>query len=139
MGFAARNIEISSAGEIVLGSYPQTVAEARKPLFDSLPAKQAIYIGLFLAFLQLLDGVLTLIGVSRFGASVEGNPLLRILMVEFGYVTTLSAMKLAAIVMVGVLTFATRSLPWIKDAMAAIAGIYIVAAIAPWTYILLSF
>ncbi len=103
---------------------------------DSLPARDVIIASVFLGLLQALDGVLTSIGIARFGTSAEGNPLLRLMMEQFGQVPTLAVFKIAAICIVASLALLARHLPWIKDALHAVSGVYLFAAILPWTYIL---
>lgn len=103
---------------------------------DNMPATGVIVIGTLLAIFQALDGLFTSIGVSRYGVEVEGNPLLRHLMEEFGAIEALTIVKLVAIGIVVILTFLARKVTWIKGAMGAITCIYLLAAIIPWTYIL---
>jgi hypothetical protein len=97
---------------------------------------RAFMVGCVLALLQALDGVLTSLGVSRYGIAVEGNPLLRSLMEHFGHIPTLSLVKLIAISFVIVLSTYAKRLPWVQNAMGAISCIYLFTAILPWTYIL---
>ena len=99
-------------------------------------AQKAFYLGLLLCILQAADGVLTSVGISRFGVAMEGNPFLRHMMLEFGHVPTLGFVKLLAIMIVISLAFFARKLPWINNAMGAISAVYVFAAIVPWTYIL---
>ena len=89
-----------------------------------------------LVALQAADGILTSMGVSRYGISIEGNPLLRSLMLEFGYITTISCVKIVAVIFVLILGYYARKRPWISGAMGAISCIYFFVAILPWTYIL---
>lgn len=97
---------------------------------------KALVFGMLLCMLQVFDGILTSVGVSRFGTAIEGNPFIRALMEEWGYVTALGFVKVAAILIVVGLTFFARRIPWINNAMGAISCVYIFAAIIPWTYIL---
>jgi len=98
--------------------------------------KDTVWLGGALVAFQALDGVLTSVGIGRFGTSVEGNPLLRTLMEEFGHIPVLALLKTAAIVLVLVMTLLANRLPWVKHAMVAVGGVYLFAAIIPWTYIL---
>ena len=98
--------------------------------------ERALLLGALLCSLQAADGFLTSMGVSRFGLSMEGNPMLRYLMLEFGHVATLSVVKLLAIFVVISLTYYARRITWVHNAMGAISCIYVFAAIVPWTYIL---
>jgi len=103
---------------------------------DSAETRSVIALGLILAVLQIADGCLTSIGVSRFGIEAEGNPLLRGLMVQFGHIPTLALVKCFAIVVVCLLTIMAMRMPWVKGAMSFVSAIYLFAAIIPWTYIL---
>ena len=100
------------------------------------PAKKALLLGCFLSLLQALDGMLTMLGVSRFGVGVEGNPLVRGLMEEFGHVPALTIIKCVAIGVVIALSYFATKLPWVNNAMGAVSCVYIFGAIIPWTYIL---
>ncbi len=99
-------------------------------------ADKAFVFGSLLCLLQALDGVLTSMGVSRFGVEWEGNPFIRSLMEDFGTVTALGMVKCFAILLVVGLTFFARRLPWINNAMGAVSCVYLFAAIIPWTYYL---
>lgn len=98
--------------------------------------KDAVWLGIMLTVFQALDGFLTSAGIDRFGISVEGNPLLRLLMEEFGHIPVLTLLKSAAITLVICMTLLANRLPWIRHAMVAVGGVYLLAAILPWTYIL---
>lgn len=119
-------------------SEEQAVVVAVRPV---LPAQKAIsvnamFLGAFLIFLQCADGVLTSLGISRFGLAAEGNPILRHLMAQFGHIPTLAILKLFAVMIIIGLVRTARRLPWISGAIGAVSCIYIFAAIVPWTYIL---
>lgn len=103
---------------------------------ESDQAPKVLLLGFFLAALQAVDGVLTSIGVTRFGTSIEGNPMLRQLMEHFGHIPTLAILKLIAIIIVLSLTYLAQRRPWVHNAMGALTCVYLVAAILPWTYIL---
>lgn len=100
------------------------------------PARKVLIVGAFLSSLQILDGVLTSIGVSRFGVGMEGNPFLRQMMLEFGHIPTLAVLKLFAISIVLGLVLLSRRLTWIPSALGAVSCVYLFAAVIPWTYIL---
>ena len=103
---------------------------------ESDQAPKVLLLGFFLAALQAVDGVLTSIGVTRFGTSIEGNPMLRQLMENFGHIPTLAILKLIAIIIVLSLTYLAQRRPWVHNAIGALTCVYLVAAIIPWTYIL---
>lgn len=100
------------------------------------PSRDFIYFGVFLASLQVFDGVLTSMGMSRFSLDAEGNPLLRELMMHYGPESALFAVKGLAIIMVVFLTFLAKRQRWIKDMIAALSCLYLFAAILPWIYFL---
>ncbi|MFN8388707.1 MAG: DUF5658 family protein [Bdellovibrionota bacterium] len=104
---------------------------------QTLPgAQRAFAVGCVLVLMQALDGLLTSLGVSRYGVAVEGNPLLRTLMEQFGHVPILGLVKVIAILFVIALSYYAKRLPWVQNAMGAISCIYLFTAIIPWTYIL---
>ncbi len=99
-------------------------------------AQGAFLVTSSLIVLQALDGILTSMGVSRYGVNAEGNPLLRALMSEFGNVPTLGMVKITAILFILALSYYAKRLPWIHNAMGAISCVYLFAAVLPWTYVL---
>ncbi len=86
-----------------------------------------------IAFLvaQACDGVLTYVGVSVYGARIEGNPLLGWLMASIGQGLALAATKAAA----GAFGIALH-LSAVHRLVAALAAFYLAVAIAPWIAIL---
>jgi hypothetical protein len=80
---------------------------------------------------QASDGVLTYIGVSTFGPSIEGNPVIAWLMGTLGDGAGLAAAKLAA----GLFGIALH-LSDVHKAVAALAGFYLVVAVGPWIAVL---
>ena len=86
-----------------------------------------------IAFLlaQVSDGVLTYIGVSTYGLSVEGNPLIAWLMASLGEGPGLATAKVTA----GGFGIALH-MAGVHKAVALLAGFYLVVAIAPWVTIL---
>lgn len=99
-------------------------------------APEALLLGSLLVLLQLIDGVLTAIGIFRFGVSIEGNPVLRHFMIEYGHIPTLAVLKLFAVLVVCLLINASRRLRWVPGALGLVSLIYIITAVIPWTYIL---
>lgn len=80
---------------------------------------------------QACDGVLTYIGVSQYGLSVEGNPLLGWLMGTMGQGLALATTKATA----GAFGIALH-LAAIHRVVAALAGFYLLVAVLPWIGIL---
>ena len=103
---------------------------------SAVHAREVLFLGVLLAFLQLLDGIFTSMGVARWGTSVEGNPFLRTMMEQFGHLPTLALMKCLAIGIICCLTMLAQERPWVKNAMSAVCCVYVVAAIIPWAFIL---
>jgi hypothetical protein len=86
-----------------------------------------------IAFLiaQACDGVLTYVGVSLYGTTIEGNPLLGWLMDAMGQGAALATAKALA----GALGIALH-LAGVHRVVAALAAFYLVVAVAPWMAIL---
>lgn len=80
---------------------------------------------------QVSDGVLTYIGVSTYGLSIEGNPLIAWLMGAMGEGPALATAKVTA----GIFGIALH-LSAVHKAVALLAAFYLVVAIGPWMAIL---
>jgi uncharacterized membrane protein len=80
---------------------------------------------------QVFDGVLTYIGVSVYGPTMEGNPVIFWMMGAMGEGPALAAAKIAA----GVFGIALH-LSSVHKAVAFLALFYVVVAIGPWLAIL---
>ena len=89
---------------------------------------------IFAAFLltQILDGVLTYVGVSIFGVAAEGNPILAWLMTSYGEVMALTGAKLVA-ALCGVALYMLA----VDRLLAVLTLVYIGAALVPWTLVLI--
>jgi hypothetical protein len=87
-------------------------------------------LGIFL-LTQLLDGVCTYLGVLTFGIDVEANPIIAALMIHLGHAPGLLIAKIGASGL-GICLYLRR----VHSVVAMLAGIYLTAAIAPWTVIL---
>lgn len=125
--------------ELALGTYLDVRGRVETSLprtVQTLAAKKALCLGALLCFFQMLDGLLTSLGVSRFGTEIEGNPFLRALMEDLGQVTALGIVKLASVLVILGLVAASRKLPWVSSALGALTCVYFFSAILPWTYIL---
>ena len=86
-----------------------------------------------IAFLiaQACDGVLTYVGVSLYGVTIEGNPLLGWLMDEMGHgVALVTAKAVASALGIGL------HLAGVHRVVATLAAFYLIAAVAPWMAIL---
>jgi len=80
---------------------------------------------------QISDGVLTYIGVSTYGLSIEGNPLIAWLMEAMGEGPGLATAKVTAGFFGMILHLAA-----VHKAVALLAAFYIVVAVIPWLAIL---
>lgn len=100
------------------------------------PSRDVIFLGVFLASLQIFDGVLTSMGVSKWGLRAEANPVLRELMGAIGPESTLLVVKGTAVFVVLVLTILAKRLYWMKDVIAILSCLYLFAAIIPWLFLL---
>jgi len=97
-----------------------------------------IVLGFMLATLQILDGVLTGIGMAQYGTSMEGNILLRSLMTTIGYIPALFLVKGASIALIVLLCHQTTKISWLKPALYGVMALYVMGAVVPWTYILVA-
>jgi hypothetical protein len=99
-------------------------------------SKEVLFLGLVLAALQILDGVLTAVGVAHLGTEVEGNTLIRFLMEHLGYIPALVLIKTIALgVITGICVLSSR-VEWLGFAMKTVILIYLGAAIIPWTLVI---
>lgn len=80
---------------------------------------------------QACDGVLTYVGISQFGLSVEGNPLLGWMMASLGIGMALGASKAIA----GAFGIALH-LGAVHRLVAALAAFYLAVAVVPWIAVL---
>ena len=88
----------------------------------------------FVAFLltQVLDGILTYVGVSAFGIGAEGNPILAWLMSSYGEALALAGAKVVA-ACCGVALYMLA----VDRLLAVLTLVYIAAALVPWALVLL--
>ena len=100
------------------------------------PSRDVIYFGVFLASLQVLDGVLTSEGMDRYGTRAEGNPMLRNLMDTLTPDQALFLVKGFAILIVICLTIMAKRSKVVQDLIGALSCIYLFTAIIPWVYVL---
>lgn len=82
---------------------------------------------------QVLDGIFTYLGVSRWGTAVEANPIVSAAVAFAGPGVGLSAVKIAAIAF-GMMLHLRR----VHTLVAVLTAIYIAVAILPWTAIFLT-
>ncbi len=106
---------------------------------DLAPTREMIVLSLVLISLQILDGVLTGMGMNFFGIHAEGNFILRNMMHLLGYIPALVLAKTAAILVVCSLCYLSTRVAWLPLAMRGIIVVYLCAAVIPWSYILFSY
>ena len=87
-------------------------------------------VALFVA-IQAADLVLTLTGLSRFGASIEANPVLAAAMQMCGAGVALLTAKTVAVALATLLN-ATRA----YMTLALLTMLYVFGALVPWTWVL---
>jgi len=95
-------------------------------------------VGLSVIFLQVADGLLTFIGVSKLGIRAEGNPLLSSLMESYGVGNTLLITKFLAIVVCLMLIKLSEKFEPVKPALICVCVIYTLFAVLPWSIILVN-
>lgn len=100
------------------------------------PSRDFIFLGVFLASLQVFDAIFTSMGLNHFGTNAEGNPFLRLLMEQLGPQKALLMVKFVAILIVIMLTVLAKKMKWVKDLISLLSCIYLFAAILPWMYLL---
>jgi hypothetical protein len=91
-----------------------------------------------LVTLQVLDGILTYTGMYTFGVYAEGNPILRALMHGVGIAPAIAITKLFCIGIVLALCAQAHKISWLPTALTGIAGMYAIAAVLPWSWLLVS-
>ena len=88
---------------------------------------EATFVFAVFLVVQVLDGLLTYVGVSMLGVEAEGNMLLAASMEAFGTSGTLVSAKLVACIC-GYFLYRTA---WYRP-LAITAGLYLGVAIVPW-------
>lgn len=99
-------------------------------------SRKAFFIGIALAFCQIMDGLLTYIGLSLFGVQMEGNGLLRNLMHFYGMAPALFAVKFIALAIAVVLAVQAHRRKWMRPILVGVVGFYLVLALVPWTVLI---
>ncbi len=128
-------IDLTKAG---YGSIVQRAESIRTQIGSLAPSREIVLLGLALVLLQIMDGVLTSVGVFHFGISAEGNPLLSHLMHQIGPAYTLLFTKGLSILIIVVLCYLATRVKWLTLALKGVIAIYLTAAIIPWSVILLT-
>ena len=87
---------------------------------------------LTLLLFQIFDALLTYHGVARYGVEVEGNPVVLIMMQQFGIVGGLFLSKLLASLLLLFVVVSSQRITWVPYALTGVCGVYLVAAVIPW-------
>ena len=124
---------------------PRTLHIVRWGRYDATPCvadpclpTDIIVLGIILTTLQILDGLLTGIGMAQYGTAMEGNILLRSLMTAIGYAPALFLVKGASVALIVLLCHQTTKISWLKPALYGVMALYVLGAVVPWTYILVT-
>lgn len=122
--------------ELDKGTIREALALPEADIRHLLPSREIVSLCALLILLQILDGLLTGLGMHFLGVHFEANPLLRSLMLQYGYVEALLFSKGLAICIILVLCGLSHAVHWLKYALQIMVGIYLTVAIIPWAYIL---
>jgi len=99
-------------------------------------SRRAAILGGALALCQVLDGLLTYIGLNLMGVHMEGNVFLRHLMHAYGTAPVLFAAKFFALICVFLLTIPSHSRIWLRPIIGGLSAAYIGLAVIPWVYLI---
>ena len=133
MGHAVFKLKEQSGFQVIEGGKAQAQSTSLPR-----PSQEMIVLSAILIILQISDGILTGLGMNMFGTGAEGNMFLRFLMESWGYIPALIICKSLAIVVIAGLCYLSTVVAWLPRAMRGVIAIYMIAAIIPWTYILIS-
>jgi hypothetical protein len=95
-------------------------------------SRKALFLGLALIVCQILDGLLTFIGLKLMGVHMEGNGFLRQLMHAYGIMPALVIAKFAAVALVCILMFHAHRRKWIRPIIFLLVVVYLAVAVVPW-------
>ena len=99
-------------------------------------SRKAFILGAALVGCQILDGLLTYIGLSIMGVHMEGNTFLRQLMHAYGTAPSLFVVKSFAVVLAVILMFQAHTRRWIRPLLFIVITIYFTLAVLPWAYLI---
>ena len=126
---------VESVPKILTGIKPSACIEQTNKKISA----EMFSLAIIMAVIQVMDGILTGIGIKTFGVHVEGNLLVRTLMHTLGFVEALFVVKAFAIVVIILLSYQSINIKWIPKAMKGVIGIYLMLAVVPWTFVLLNY
>lgn len=99
-------------------------------------SKKALQLGLLLIGLQVLDGILTYVGVNLYGNNMEGNYFLHVLMESYGAKPVLFLSKLLVVGVILALTGLAHKRKWIRPFILLLCFVYLMCAVIPWVFII---
>ena len=99
-------------------------------------SRKALLLGAALAGCQVLDGILTYVGLKILGVHTEGNTFLLQLMHAYGMVPALCAAKFMAILLAGILMFHAHKRKWIRPIILLLVVVYLALAVFPWIWLI---
>jgi hypothetical protein len=108
------------------------------PRADFWTANRMSILTAILIVLQILDGVLTCTGMYTFGLHAEANPVLRGLMGVVGIIPAVAITKLLCMAVIYTLCAQAHRISWLPSALAGVGCVYAVAAVLPWSWLLLT-
>jgi Domain of unknown function (DUF5658) len=91
---------------------------------------------IILGIIQVLDGILTALGVTSFGTHAEGNVFIRHLMHVLGTIPALALVKSFSLIVIFSLAQLQYQVNWVNVAIRAVILLYLALAIIPWSLIL---
>lgn len=118
---------------------PTILMRVRTKAGDVSLSRKAALLGLALAGCQLLDGILTYVGLRLMGVNMEGNAFLRELMHAYGMVPTLFIVKIMAVLLAGLLMFHAHKRKWIRPIIMLLVIVYLALAVVPWVTVISRF
>ncbi len=101
-----------------------------------IAAKDLVALASFLIILSLFDWFLTYQAVSTWGIRVEGNSLLKILMMEIGHQQALLYVKGLTIFNALILTVIAKNCKIAKQIISLVCLLYLFGGVLPWIYLL---
>jgi hypothetical protein len=115
-----------------MASAPVIISSTGRPGFlGTFGPSHARALWLAFVLVQALDGVMSYVGVSLHGPSIEGNPLVGWYLAAFGPAVGFTVAKLFAVTC-GAILYMTARYRWV----AILTVIYLIFAVGPWARLL---
>jgi hypothetical protein len=114
-----------------MASAPITISAITRPTLLNWRPSGALTLWLAFVVVQVLDGVMSYVGVSLHGPGIEANPLVGWYLAAFGPAVGFTAAKLFAVTC-GAVLYATARHKWV----AVLTVIYLLFAVGPWVSVL---